>query len=139
MTQVSQAAREAAEPKPCPFCGSEEISHGWSAPGFDGSMQTSLVECHNCNAMIYTPGGEDAAIAAWNTRTNFEASIRAECQDDWAAGREDADGNPLVTVQADRIEQLETALRAIKAEVERPSGSFAHLKRVVSLQLSNVL
>lgn len=56
------------ELKPCPFCGSDELSHGWSAPGYDGSMSTGNVECHNCNALIYTAGGEAEAIAAWNKR-----------------------------------------------------------------------
>lgn len=58
---------EKDELKPCPFCGSDELSHGWQAPGVDGSMNTGTVECHNCNAFIYAEG-EDEAIAAWNSR-----------------------------------------------------------------------
>lgn len=56
------------ELKPCPFCGSDELSHGWSAPGYDGSMSTGNVECHSCNALVYANGGESDAIAAWNAR-----------------------------------------------------------------------
>lgn len=61
---------DAQELKPCPFCGSDELSHGWSAPGCDGSMSTGNVECHNCNALIYSQQGECDAIAAWNTRAS---------------------------------------------------------------------
>lgn len=59
---------DAPKLKPCPFCGSDELSYGWSAPGYDGSPSTGNVECHNCNALIYTQHGERDAIAAWNTR-----------------------------------------------------------------------
>lgn len=52
---------------PCPFCGSDELSHGWSAPGVDGSATTGEVQCHNCNAVIWTDTESDA-ITAWNTR-----------------------------------------------------------------------
>lgn len=71
------------ELKPCPFCGSDELSHGWSAPGYDGSMSTGNVECHNCNALIYTAGGEAEAIAAWNRRTHF-AAVRNEALEEAA-------------------------------------------------------
>ena len=55
------------ELKPCPFCGSDELSHGWSSPGYDGTMHTGHIECHNCGALIVA-GTEAEAIAAWNTR-----------------------------------------------------------------------
>jgi len=59
---------------PCPFCGGDEISHGWSSPGYDGSMHTGNVECHACNAFILADT-EAEAIAAWNTRTAAEDEI----------------------------------------------------------------
>lgn len=62
----------AEELKACPFCGSDELSHGWSAPGIDGSMSTGTVECHSCNALIYADT-EAEAITAWNTRTGDPA------------------------------------------------------------------
>lgn len=67
---MTNATPGPVELKPCPFCGSDELSHGWSAPGFDGSNCTGNVECHNCNALIYTHGGEAEAITAWNTRAD---------------------------------------------------------------------
>lgn len=56
-----------AELKPCPFCGSDELSHGWDQPGWDGSEMTGNVECHNCRCFTLADT-EDEAIAAWNTR-----------------------------------------------------------------------
>lgn len=52
---------------PCPFCGSDETSHGWSSPGVDGSMNTGEVQCHSCDAIVWK-ATEAEAIAAWNTR-----------------------------------------------------------------------
>jgi hypothetical protein len=51
--------------KPCPFCGGDELSHGWSSPGIDGSSSTGSVECHACNALVYAET-EVQAIAVWN-------------------------------------------------------------------------
>lgn len=68
MTQTDNDAL-VRELLPCPFCGSDELSHGWSSPGYDGSPSTGNVECHNCNALIYSAGGESSAITAWNTRS----------------------------------------------------------------------
>lgn len=46
----------------CPRCGSDEVSHGWSAPPMQGH-----VECHadECGALAVA-GDEDAALALWN-------------------------------------------------------------------------
>ena len=64
---------EQAELLPCPFCGGDELAHGWSSPGMDGSMHTGSVECHSCNAMVYA-GTEAEAIAAWNRRATPKSS-----------------------------------------------------------------
>lgn len=58
----------AEEIKGCPFCGGNEISHGWSAPGLDGSATTGEVQCHTCDALLWKET-EAEAIAAWNTHT----------------------------------------------------------------------
>jgi Lar family restriction alleviation protein len=53
---------EMEELKPCPFCGSDELSHGHTFPPHQGEVQ-----CHNCDALIFA-GNEAAAIAKWNRR-----------------------------------------------------------------------
>ena len=59
--------------KPCPFCGGDELSHGWDSPGWDGSEMTGNVECHGCRSFILADD-EREAIAAWNTRTDGGAA-----------------------------------------------------------------
>lgn len=54
---------------PCPFCGGDELSHGWSAPGVDGSATTGEVQCHTCDALLWKET-EAEAITAWNTRAS---------------------------------------------------------------------
>lgn len=57
---------QADELKNCPFCGSDEISHGSAYPGYIADLH-GIVQCHSCDA--YMLGGEEEdAIAAWNTR-----------------------------------------------------------------------
>jgi len=62
MTEPSGAV-EAVELLPCPFCGSDETSHGFVNAG----MIMGNCECHACNACIWAET-EAEAIAAWNTR-----------------------------------------------------------------------
>lgn len=51
------------ELKPCPFCGGDELSHGYIQAG----VIMGNVECHSCNACIWADS-ESEAITAWNTR-----------------------------------------------------------------------
>ena len=56
------------ELKPCPFCGSVEISSGSAWPGFNEEC-SGIVQCHGKRCWAYMLGtGEAEAIAAWNTR-----------------------------------------------------------------------
>jgi len=54
---------DAAKLLPCPFCGSDETSHGYVQAG----VVMGNCECHACNACIWADAEADA-IAAWNTR-----------------------------------------------------------------------
>lgn len=58
-----------AELKPCPFCGGDELSHGYSQAG----IIMGNCECHTCNACLWADT-EAEAITAWNTRA--EQSLR---------------------------------------------------------------
>lgn len=69
---------------PCPFCGGDELSHGWSSPGYDGSMHSGSAECHSCGALIIAET-EAEAITAWNTRATT-ADLQARLEE--AEGRE---------------------------------------------------
>lgn len=62
---------------PCPFCGSDEVSHGWQSPGIVGSNSTGTAECHNCGAFVFAEDEADA-IAAWNTRQSATAPLEAQ-------------------------------------------------------------
>ncbi|WP_267550300.1 Lar family restriction alleviation protein [Rhizobium rhizogenes] len=57
---------------PCPFCGSDEISHGYQAPPYQGTAQ-----CHDCGAAIIEDD-EEAAIKAWNRRASPSDAERHE-------------------------------------------------------------
>lgn len=70
----------------CPFCGSDELSEGYSAPPLAAG-----VECHNCGAslvLIDEEGRSSAAaleaeaIAAWNRRAESPelARLRSEVE-----------------------------------------------------------
>ena len=71
---------------PCPFCGTDELSHGWAAPGFRGGVSDGHVECMECGALVIAATEQDAT-AAWNRRTTptpateeREAVARALCK-----------------------------------------------------------
>lgn len=64
----------AIELKPCPFCNSDELSHGWDEPGWDGRSHSGNVQCHNCGAFTLQDT-ESKAITAWNTRAS-ESDLR---------------------------------------------------------------
>ena len=49
-------------PKNCPRCGSDELSHGWSAPPMSGSVQCHADGCE-CHTVAET---EQEAIRLWN-------------------------------------------------------------------------
>ena len=49
------------ELKPCPFCGSEDVS-------CDRLEDVAYVECWNCSAKVESYNGMDDAIAGWNSR-----------------------------------------------------------------------
>lgn len=59
-----------SEMKPCPFCGSDELSHGSARPGFN-EESSGIVQCHddNCGACMLGYD-EDEAIVKWNTRAD---------------------------------------------------------------------
>lgn len=62
---------------PCPFCGSDELSHGWDRPGWDGREETGNVQCGNCDAFILHDS-EAEAITAWNTRHREQDTLSRE-------------------------------------------------------------
>lgn len=49
------------ELKPCPFCGSEDVS-------CDRFEDVAYVECWNCSAKVESYNGMDDAIAGWSSR-----------------------------------------------------------------------
>lgn len=53
-------------PANCPFCGSDEISHGIE---FRYPDDIAHVQCHECDAFITAPS-EIEALTAWNTRAD---------------------------------------------------------------------
>lgn len=66
-----EAAMDEPELLHCPFCGSDEISHGSAYPGYT-SEHCGLVQCHGCDAAML--GAEESdAITAWNTRSALAA------------------------------------------------------------------
>jgi len=74
---MTAAMREAAVLLPCPFCGGDELSHGWSSPGMDGSAHSGSVECHACDVLI-VGANESEAIAAWNRRAPVPQAAEIE-------------------------------------------------------------
>lgn len=50
---------------PCPFCGGEAKVHNW---GHSPNLNSIL--CKNCFVETHTYSTKEAAITAWNTRTN---------------------------------------------------------------------
>lgn len=83
MTTTPDPAPLVAQLLPCPLCNGDELSHGWSSPGVDGSDATGEVQCHACDLLIWKPT-EAEAIAAWNTRHRLAAEQAA-----YARGMED--------------------------------------------------
>lgn len=49
------------ELKPCPFCGSEDVT-------CDRFEDVYYVECWDCSAKIESYNGAEDAVAGWNTR-----------------------------------------------------------------------
>lgn len=76
------------ELKPCPFCGSEDVS-------CDRLEDVYYVECWDCSAKVETYNGIEDAIAGWNSRAiNRDELLKVadECERadvdgviDWAA------------------------------------------------------
>lgn len=50
------------ELKPCPFCGSEDVT---CAAGLEGEY---YVECWDCSAKVESCNGLEDAVAGWNAR-----------------------------------------------------------------------
>lgn len=76
------------ELKPCPFCGSEDVSCSWLE-------DVSCVECWDCSAKVETYYGIEDAVKKWNRRAiNRDELLKVadECEradvggmTDWAA------------------------------------------------------
>lgn len=54
----------------CPFCGSDELSHG--AQDMHTRGERGVVECHECGAALLADS-EAEAIDAWNRRSPTQA------------------------------------------------------------------
>ena len=56
-----------AELKPCPFCGSKDVSNSWY---YDEAYEGKIfhVRCHKCAALGPIEATEQQAIDAWNRR-----------------------------------------------------------------------
>ena len=65
MTHPHEGLQEPAL-KPCPFCGGDELSHGYTMAG--GQM-IGNAECHTCGVYIVAED-EVSAIENWNTRAD---------------------------------------------------------------------
>ena len=52
--------------KPCPFCGSEDITIGYCLRG--DKTREAYIECIECGASGYPYTKEKKAIDAWNRR-----------------------------------------------------------------------
>jgi Lar family restriction alleviation protein len=62
------------ELKPCPFCGSEQVT---TAPDHEFGGTTWDVICKACGARV-SSDLEEQAIAAWNTRQALKDTSNAE-------------------------------------------------------------
>lgn len=71
------------ELKPCPFCGGDEISHGYNDPPPAPDLY-GIVQCHTCDAFMLG-ADEREAIRAWSARTEPGPPI----MDKWNPGNED--------------------------------------------------
>jgi Lar family restriction alleviation protein len=58
----SNTALSGEKVKNCPFCGGDEVSHGYTYPPEEGSVQ-----CHDCDAFVVADS-EAEAIVKWNAR-----------------------------------------------------------------------
>lgn len=93
---------------PCPFCGGDELSHGWDRPGWDGREMTGNVQCHSCDAFVLQDS-EAEAIAAWNQRATattpspdlVEALKEARLQLEYMDGRSPSGTTPAVIAKID--------------------------------------
>lgn len=75
------------ELKPCPFCGSEDVT-------CDSLEDVYYVECFGCSAKVESYNGLEDAVAGWNARAIDRdailkvadecASADVDCVIDWA-------------------------------------------------------
>lgn len=75
------------ELKPCPFCGSEDVT-------CDRFEDVYYVECWDCSAKVETYNGMEDAVSGWNARVIdrdalLKVADECECADvdgvtDWA-------------------------------------------------------
>ncbi len=64
------------ELKSCPFCGSDELSHGWNG---SSDEEQGVVQCHGCGAAMIGEW-EDQAIARWNLRAATASPLGGQSQ-----------------------------------------------------------
>ena len=81
LTPLYAARAEGSRPSgggellPCPFCGSDELSHG--AQDMGTGDERGVVQCHSCDAAMLADW-EDEAIAAWNRRSSIPAEASSD-------------------------------------------------------------
>lgn len=56
------------ELKPCPFCGSDQVSVSIGETGVGGDFY--YVECEKCAGMCGSSSKQEDAVKAWNKRIN---------------------------------------------------------------------
>lgn len=110
------AARSDLALKPCPFCGSNDISHRYVRDG-------RQVFCQGCRASapptFHGPAGDtiERAIASWNTRPDREAVARIVDPKAFAPVTGDYDWHP-----DDRVHAQNVALKQADAILSLLSG-----------------
>lgn len=103
----------------CPFCGSDELSHGAQDSGTGD--ERGVVQCHVCDAAMLAEW-EDEAIAAWNRRAHVvpvypkEAVERLSSYADWLENEREM--TPYVALGAG---QKAADLRTLLAHVTAPA------------------
>ena len=119
---------------PCPFCGTDELSHGWAAPGFRDGVSDGHVECMGCGALVIAATEQDA-IAAWNRRTPpTPATDEREAVAQWCSGCHEVRsvdcyraGCPKSDTERRAAEILAAEARGYAMAVEDAANEATHL------------